>query len=434
MFLKKSRTWQVLFFTFIFFCLWLSPKPIIAAETGNITGTVFKDLNVNDTLDIGEAKLANWQINLIAKDQIIQTAVTDSNGRYYFNNLAAGNYQVQINLQNSWTSVGLNKIDAVVVAGQVTKTDFANYQMATASFSGGPMIQLHTVSITKLSPTSAKITWFTTHPATSQVVFGQQSRTGSQMSINDNKLSYSFTTAVDFSPLTYHAVILSGLAPNTTYYFRPVSLPDPRQWQNASRLLGDELSFTTDSAVETKDLSIISSENQAINKSNQTAKPRLADQTQVLGDKTTEPEITVSQDQDNAKISVLGDNLQNVINSVNCLVYIWLLLILDLLVIIYVYWRDKKSQIKSRQKVWWLIAIFTLVPFIMGYPDCWLTAWLIIILAIIIIYLMATKNKPKPPTEFFGPAGAGALMESISSDKNVSTSKGEDRVEPTSKS
>ncbi|MFH1990586.1 MAG: fibronectin type III domain-containing protein [Patescibacteria group bacterium] len=97
-----------------------------------------------------------------------------------------------------------------------------------------------TVSTTEISVT---ITWTTSYPASSQVIYalGSESHT---LDLTDTvgappKYGYAHTTPEsDISPkVTSHSVTISGLAPGTTYYYRAVS--------HGSLAISGERSFTT---------------------------------------------------------------------------------------------------------------------------------------------------------------------------------------------
>ena len=67
-------------------------------NTSSIAGTVFVDLNDNGIQDAGEAGIAGVTLNLTGTDvdgnAVDQTEMTDADGNYLFDNLAAGTYSV----------------------------------------------------------------------------------------------------------------------------------------------------------------------------------------------------------------------------------------------------------------------------------------------------------------------------------------------------
>lgn len=67
---------------------------------GNISGMVFKDLNVNGTYDEGEPLMRNRKIRL--SGPIMDSMLTDLYGRYQFTRLLPGNYTVSIDTSDRW--------------------------------------------------------------------------------------------------------------------------------------------------------------------------------------------------------------------------------------------------------------------------------------------------------------------------------------------
>jgi len=59
--------------------------------------------------------------------------------------------------------------------------------------------------------TNATINWATLNPATSQVLYGEDT-------------NYAYSTAVNSAMTTNHSVALTGLSPNTGYYFKAISM------------------------------------------------------------------------------------------------------------------------------------------------------------------------------------------------------------------
>jgi len=84
--------------------------------------------------------------------------------------------------------------------------------------------------------TTVIVTWRTNLPATSRVVYGTVSNLEAGSAPN---YGYSFSTTENSEKVTYHIVLLSGLEPGATYYWRAVS-------HGSGEVLGKELSFTTE--------------------------------------------------------------------------------------------------------------------------------------------------------------------------------------------
>jgi hypothetical protein len=67
----------------------------------SIAGTIFNDLNTSASYDPGEPGLGGFQVQLINQTQVLST-VTDDSGRYHFNGLWKGEYDIALVLQSDW--------------------------------------------------------------------------------------------------------------------------------------------------------------------------------------------------------------------------------------------------------------------------------------------------------------------------------------------
>jgi hypothetical protein len=120
-----------------------------------------------------------------------------------------------------------------------------NLPVVPASSGGGGAaitmaISNYETSIEVLS-TSTKITWSTTLFSTSRVIYDTVA--GKFDPNASPNYGYAFSTAEQDTPagnngVTYHTVWLTGLAPDTTYYYRTISHASPDT-------IGQEKSFTT---------------------------------------------------------------------------------------------------------------------------------------------------------------------------------------------
>jgi hypothetical protein len=68
----------------------------------DVLGHVFNDANGNGVRDAGEAGLANWQVRLVGGPSVLST-ISDSDGKYHFDNVGAGNFTVELTVQPGWT-------------------------------------------------------------------------------------------------------------------------------------------------------------------------------------------------------------------------------------------------------------------------------------------------------------------------------------------
>jgi photosystem II stability/assembly factor-like uncharacterized protein len=101
----------------------------------SISGMKFYDINRNGVKDTGEPGVPKWTIRLYRGVLLVDSAVTDANGMYLFNNLSEGTYKVREKLEPGWILIappggeyaGITITHGTVVTGR----NFANYQPNT---------------------------------------------------------------------------------------------------------------------------------------------------------------------------------------------------------------------------------------------------------------------------------------------------------------
>lgn len=91
---------------------------------------------------------------------------------------------------------------------------------------------------TNVTANSFTVTWTTGAPATSRVVYDTVSH--APLTTTTSNYGYANSTTEDAATTTSHSVMVTGLNPNTTYYFRAISHASPD-------VLGAEMSITTGS-------------------------------------------------------------------------------------------------------------------------------------------------------------------------------------------
>ena len=158
---------------------------------------------------------------------VINNGAAATNGRNVTLTLSAsdsssgGSAVTQMRFSNNGTSYSAAETYAptkawTLTSGAGTKTVYVQFMDAMGNWSAAatdtivldttaPTISARTA--TNITGTSATITWTTNEPATSQVDYGLTT-------------SYGSTTPLDSNLVTSHSVVLTGLAPNTTYNFR----------------------------------------------------------------------------------------------------------------------------------------------------------------------------------------------------------------------
>jgi len=124
----------------------------------------------------------------------------------------------------------LNKIQIFSIFIIVLPILFAfvsSFQFALASTGGnGPIPASINISNEKLSypsPSTAVFTWDTNEPATSRVVYGNESQRAMFPNLSQINYGYDNSTQQDNSLKIQHSVTISGLTPGVQYFFRPES-------------------------------------------------------------------------------------------------------------------------------------------------------------------------------------------------------------------
>jgi len=78
------------------------PAPV-PVKRGAIGDTVWEDVNFNGVRDSGEAGIKGVTVRLLdSGGKVLETAVTDTSGKYLFDNLNAGSYRVEVAEPSGW--------------------------------------------------------------------------------------------------------------------------------------------------------------------------------------------------------------------------------------------------------------------------------------------------------------------------------------------
>ena len=239
------------------------------------------------------------------------------------------------------------------------------------------------------------ITWHTNKAATSRVVWDTQSHDALFESAPNYGYANSTATFDEDPKVTFHSVSIVGLDPNTTYYFRPISAASPEVY-------GVELEFTTTSVEEEtpeeEPTPTPTPETPTTPPGGSTgggAGTETPEEGTVAGVEFVETpeEGTVAgvEFAEQARAQEVTEDTTIEDDAGNCSVYIWVLLILNLIAAAYAATKSKDAK-KSKKNLWWIMAILIIVPTILGYADCWLVVWLLITL-ILSIALVLNLNK-----------------------------------------
>jgi len=88
-------------------------------------------------------------------------------------------------------------------------------------------LEIKNESASEITTTSVEITWLTTQPATSRVIYASKHETRDFDWKKPPNYGYPRSTSEDSTKKTGHSMDISGLLPGTTYYFRVVSHASP---------------------------------------------------------------------------------------------------------------------------------------------------------------------------------------------------------------
>ncbi|MBM4167191.1 MAG: hypothetical protein FJ218_09790, partial [Ignavibacteria bacterium] len=104
-------------------------------QPASISGMKFNDTNGNGIKDAGETGLANWKIRISGAKN--DSALTDANGNYTFNNLLAGTFTLSEVQQNGWMQTlpaSLSNYHITISSGQnISNKNFGNFQLGLMS-------------------------------------------------------------------------------------------------------------------------------------------------------------------------------------------------------------------------------------------------------------------------------------------------------------
>lgn len=105
---------------------------------GSIRGTVFNDLNRNHSRDSLEGGLSNWIVASDGPEPFTFKVVTDSQGRFVFNDLLAGTHHLQLYLQTHWRQSMPDTEYSITLADQENKdsVDYGVYALRPGTISG----------------------------------------------------------------------------------------------------------------------------------------------------------------------------------------------------------------------------------------------------------------------------------------------------------
>ena len=215
-------------------------------------------LNITDPNYLGNV------LNLVIKEggtTVYNNALSNflANGEVYLSDLANG-ANTQYDFTVSFYSGAQNTFQGkslgfdILIGFQGTEGGILPGAGSTSGYGGGgggggwlpPGLTIQNEATVGTTEISVTITWTTSYPASSQVIYALESESHTldltDTAGNPPKYGYAHTTPESDTPANIngvisHSVTISGLVPGTTYYYRAVS--------HGSLAISGEYSFTT---------------------------------------------------------------------------------------------------------------------------------------------------------------------------------------------
>ncbi|MFA6254639.1 MAG: fibronectin type III domain-containing protein [Patescibacteria group bacterium] len=243
---------------------------------------------------------------------------------------------------------------------------------------------------------TATLTWQTNYLSTSRVIWGAENEAHTFDFSSPPNYGYAHSTIDDLTKVTFHSVTLTGLTPGTTYYYRVIShaSPDTVSRSLTFKTTGESAGLPVPPAEET----LPPAETPPIS-GNPTAPTNPAGTVAGVGFQEeitpTSTVVTGKEQPTEEEGKVLAETTEEepAATPKNCINYIWLLLVLNLVTAAIIALKGKNGNklVKYSGLVPALIAI---VSVIIWYPQCWLVTWLAIVLVLAVVYLIILFTSP----------------------------------------
>lgn len=186
----------------------------VAGNTStNYTDTISLDSTAPALSSIVTSGLSNnsvtitWTTNESSSSQVEFGATTTYGSSSPLYNNSVTSHSVTLNNLSATTTYHF-RVKSTDAAGNLATSGDYTFTTATPPDTTAPVIS--SVAAGNITTTGVTITWTTNESSTSKIEYGTSQTYGSQSNV-DNTL------------VTTHTVVLSGLTPNTIYYFRVIS-------------------------------------------------------------------------------------------------------------------------------------------------------------------------------------------------------------------
>ena len=247
---------------------------------------------------------------------------------------------------------------------------------------------------------TAMITWQTNFFSSSRVIYSAEDEGHNYNYANPPNYGYAHSTIDDLNPVTYHEIILTGLIPGTTYYYRVVSHASPDT-------VGLEYTFTTSGDKPQEVVEIETPLNNISNSSPVVALVSPTPNNQVSGGNEIDVAVDNNEENNSPEIQVANNSEpsgQVAGEQETCVNWSWWLVIAILviyaaLMVLNYLDRFNKDLVNLKKRSGKLFALLLIILPILVY---WFSlglawwAWLLVVIAYIIVlvaYIIDLESK-----------------------------------------
>ncbi len=273
------------------------------------------------------------------------------------------------------------KIGSLTKKSDEEKTTPENGEGISTTGGGGGFfitgLEIFNETIASVEATQATITWETNKPATSRVIYSSENQPHILLLDSPPNYGYADSTSENSSLKVLHSMVVSGLEPATTYYFRCIS--------RGSLAVSTELKFTT-ASVKGEEIVL-----QPPATPPQPAPDILGEDIEIIETETTEEDEQEEEDiSEQEETPLLQEEAEDEEKTSFC----WLLLIIFIILLI----LSVVYGIKRQRKGKWVLPLLTLILAILYYLLCCPTCWILILIAFILLALSLMFGRKKKET------------------------------------
>ncbi len=246
--------------------------------------------------------------------------------------------------------------------------------------------------------TKVIITWQTNYLSTSRVIYAPENESHDIDLTDIPNYGYAHSTIEDSNKVTYHQVELTGLTPGTLYYYRVIShaSPDTISRSMTFKTTGESLVIMSDEIPPqetplTQTPSATLGEGQTSEETGVVAGVEY--QEEIPGEASGSGKVLAEEIAPGEGTNVVAPSATSSQEGENNYrLYIWILLILNLIMSGILWIFGKNSTKKLVKNIWLIDLLLLIVPTIIWYPRWGLMIWLILLLVIAIIYLSTYRE------------------------------------------